>query len=539
MRVRNKILTIINLMAICAFFFAMVFASCSKDTLSDEPSEPDEPDKPQEHLGKIPEWVKNTGFYLSDTNRGVEGYAVMYDLSAKSKSAGNPSKSSNTFGCVTVVFSVDGKVHVWGLVDFPNCDRWVKGHLSDNGDRIVLDAATDIYGSSSSTLSGAPLCRIVQIKTGQDGVYELLDNQPIVFRITDDHDLAYEKPEGCADGDICGFGMYANASAASNVGIMDGGNAVYVYDNVDLDLRNPQLVKNSANLEWHTTKMTYKSGITAQCEVAYAYDGDWFYLRIDGNVITGKIKGTKVVFDIPQTTCPGLDVPALNNLYCWGKTQTYLCFVDSRGMPIEDADELRLRFKVTRTEEGDPSDPVLVTTCRLESANDYGDSGKLCFRYRNEYDRHLDAEKSYRLPLVIEDIKNFPGNFEDYSEPVFNDPYDPYIAGTWRRDGASGHTWEYTEYIFSSGGEYKKHEVSNYFGWQDPDYPPDHIDHDDITEKGTWKTERGCLIREWRWTYGGPEYTERVHRDTIRYRSKLLGDYLSLKGTYLEGCERW
>lgn len=68
---------------------------------------------------------------------------------------------------------------------------------------------------------------------------------------------------------------------------------------------------------------------------------------------------------------------------------------------------------------------------------------------------------------------------------------------------------------------------------------PDHIDYDHITEKGTWKTERGCLIREWRWTYGSPEYTEKVHRDTIRYRSKLLGDYLPLKGTYLEGCERW
>lgn len=222
MKTTSKSFRRINWLVICAFFLAMTVASCSKDTVSDEP------DNPQDNLSEIPEWVKNTGFYLSDTKRGVEGYAVMYDLSAKSKSAYNPSKVSDAFGCVTVVFSEDGKVHVWGLIDFPSCDRWVEGRLADGGNRIVLDPATDIYCSSTSSLAGAPFCQIVQIKVSQEGAYDLLNDKPISFRFSDDHSLVYEKPTGCSDGDICGFGMNANAAAASQAGIKDNGNAVYI-----------------------------------------------------------------------------------------------------------------------------------------------------------------------------------------------------------------------------------------------------------------------------------------------------------------------
>lgn len=288
--------------------------------------------------------------------------------------------------------------------------------------------------------------------------------------------------------------------------------------------------------------MTYQPYSARPCEVEYAYDGNWFYLRIDGNVMTGKIEGTEVVFDTPQSTSPGLDVQSVDDLYGFRKNQKYLCLINSKGESFMPEDgELRFKYKVIKTEDGDPSDPTLVSTFFLELTCDNDENTQLCFRNRNVYNNRFDPEKNFKLPLVINDVKDFPTKLEDDPAPVFYDPYDPYIAGTWRRDEASGTTMSWTDMIFSHDGEYKEHYHEVYFG-SDPDGPDgEHEDRnrDEITEKGTWKTDRGHLIREYRRAYSDGSVGNTVYRDTVRYRSKLLGRYIPMTGTYLEAFRKW
>lgn len=71
-----KILLRINWTFVSVIFIAMTFVSCSKDVIE----ETDGPNNPPDRVKEIPEWVKRTGFYLIDDKRGVDGYAVMYDL---------------------------------------------------------------------------------------------------------------------------------------------------------------------------------------------------------------------------------------------------------------------------------------------------------------------------------------------------------------------------------------------------------------------------------------------------------------------------
>lgn len=506
MKTKSKKFRRINWLVVCTFFFALMVASCSKDTVTDEP------DTPPVRFGEIPEWVKETGVFISDMSRGVEGYAIMYELSAKAKSIYNLSQATEAFGGVTVVFSEGGKVHIWGLVDLAPCERWIDGHISEDGSRIVLDPVTYIYGKED----GDAWCKVLQVRVNQQGVYDMLENEPMAFRFTEGHDLVYEKPSGCADGDICSFAMNVSAAAVSFTGMKESGNVMRIYDGAVLNIRRPQLIRNAGELNWEKTEMSFTNNRSKiQKEVEYAYDGDNFYLRIDDNIMVGRIEGNSVVFRSHQCTSPGLDASPLRDLFGMGINRQYLCMENSAHTilrPVGGDITFKYKYEVERIDDGNPATPVEIHTFpALELVYDqYWDDG-ICFRNGSDYYDAIYPEKIYGHP-IIGNINNFPAiSFE------FEDPFDPYIAGDWtRQTWVGGHTCYNTYLHFGETGDFNIYD--NFYK---------------VHYKGSWKTEQGYLFMEYRQdeTKENQTIDEKTHNDTMRYR--LPDGTICLDGTFL------
>lgn len=391
-------------------------------------------------------------------------------------------------------------MYVWGLVDYTPCDHWIEGYLIDGGNRIVLDPSTYIYGDSSSSISDSPCCQVAQIRISSQGVFEVMDDTPISFRFDNEYALIYERPAVCEENDICSLGTLVNTSDASQSNVAD---KKLVYDEVRLEVRRPQLFRNGDGLFWEKTDLIYRNDKkeSSTLEAFYAFSGEDFYLRIGGNIMTGKIKEHSIVFNYPQTTCPGLDISSLNELYGMDNVQKSLGLENFTGEKSSFRGDMFFKFWLYKAQyrdvpcEYDPymDDRIIISEYlpRIEFGGENEDLNYIKFKERHDGFNDINRAERFGLPEVL--IKNTSGFPIIKEEPtVYNDPYDPLIQGAWNYVlFLTSHTYKYRTMEFHPNGDYEKIE-----GEIHPSSPA--YNYEITLEKGFWETDQGTLIVSYR-----------------------------------------
>lgn len=379
----------------------------------------------------VPQWVRDTGIYVKDSTFNVEGYAVTYDLSAHILYRDNAvndwgghltdenSVDEDGYGCTTLLFAENDKVYVWGLVNYTTPTLyenwrvslpggWVPGKLSDNGTRLILEPLTQIYhysivGGHSYTDSYSFVTQ-VKVHPGESkpkNRYEWLSKDPIIFRFTEDHELVYERPETVQDDETCSITYIYRYTESNELYTPPycGNEEVYmIYDDPSLTFQKPQMIPKK-DLEWEEAEMeTYNSETT---KVRYAYDGDIFYLLIEGNIIRGRVEGDGIIFKGYQQTAPGTKLCPIVSQYGLNKFPCTLSFENWKHDRIPVDSEVMFKYDAGNKWRG----PSL----RLE----HTDYHNMCIR--NAYTGARIKEFS---DPQINDFKNFPSAVTDIDNDI-------------------------------------------------------------------------------------------------------------------------